>query len=87
MGIFCFGLSHQTAAVDVRERFVIPGSALPDALMRLKSMPGLDEVRGQLRSGFFREVLSKLENWRRIPSVPAVGLSVCPSPLSGSIRA
>jgi glutamyl-tRNA reductase len=43
MGIFCFGLSHQTAAVDVRERFVIPGSALPDALMRLKSMPGLDE--------------------------------------------
>jgi glutamyl-tRNA reductase len=43
MGIFCFGLSHQTAAVDVRERFVIPESALPDALMRLKSMPGLYE--------------------------------------------
>jgi glutamyl-tRNA reductase len=43
MDIFCFGLSHQTAAVDVRERFVIPESALPDALMRLKSMPGLHE--------------------------------------------
>ena len=43
MGIFCFGLSHQTAAVDVREKFVIPESALPDALMRLKSMPGLYE--------------------------------------------
>src|SRR5207244_13210045 len=43
MGIFCFGLSHQTAAVDVRERFVIPESALPDALIRLKSMPGLHE--------------------------------------------
>ena len=43
MSIFCFGLSHQTAAVDVRERFVIPESALPDALMRLKSMPGLHE--------------------------------------------
>jgi glutamyl-tRNA reductase len=43
MGIFCFGLSHQTAAVDVRKRFVIPGPALPDALMRLKSMPGLHD--------------------------------------------
>jgi glutamyl-tRNA reductase len=43
MGIFCFGLSHQTAAVDVRKRFVIPGPPLPDALMRLKSMPGLHE--------------------------------------------
>ena len=41
--MFCFGLSHQTAAVDVRERFAIPESALPDALMRLKSMPGLHE--------------------------------------------
>jgi Glutamyl-tRNA reductase len=27
----------------VRERFVIPESALPDALIRLKSMPGLHE--------------------------------------------
>jgi glutamyl-tRNA reductase len=43
MGIFCFGLSHQTAAVDVRERFAIPESALPDALTRLKSIPGLLE--------------------------------------------
>jgi glutamyl-tRNA reductase len=43
MSIFCFGLSHQTAAVNVRERFVIPESALPDALMRLKSMPDLHE--------------------------------------------
>src|SRR6201997_5086873 len=43
MSIFCFGLSHQTAAVDVRERFAIPESALPDALARLKTMPGLAE--------------------------------------------
>jgi glutamyl-tRNA reductase len=43
MSIFCFGLSHQTAAVDVRERFAIPDSALPDALARLKTMPGLTE--------------------------------------------
>jgi len=43
MSIFCFGLSHQTAAVDVRERFAIPESALPDALARLKTIPGLAE--------------------------------------------
>jgi hypothetical protein len=34
MSIFCFGLSHQTAAVDVRERFAIPESALPEASAR-----------------------------------------------------
>jgi glutamyl-tRNA reductase len=43
MSIFCFGLSHQTAAVDVRERFAISESALPEALARLKMMPGLAE--------------------------------------------
>jgi glutamyl-tRNA reductase len=43
MSIFCFGLSHQTAAVDVRERFAIPESALPEALGRLKMIPGLTE--------------------------------------------
>jgi glutamyl-tRNA reductase len=43
MSIFCFGLSHQTAAVDVRERFAIPESALPEALARLKTMPGVAE--------------------------------------------
>jgi glutamyl-tRNA reductase len=43
MSIFCFGLSHQTAAIDVRERFAIPESALPEALARLKTMPGLTE--------------------------------------------
>src|SRR5258707_1627746 len=44
MSIFCFGLSHQTAAVDVRERFAIPASAISEALARLKTMPGLAEV-------------------------------------------
>ena len=43
MSIFCFGLSHETATVDVRERFAIPESALPEALARLKTMPGLNE--------------------------------------------
>lgn len=43
MSIFCFGVSHKTAAVDVRERFVIRESALPEALARLKTMPGFAE--------------------------------------------
>ena len=43
MSIFCFGLSHQTAAIDVRERFAIPDFGLPEALARLKRMPGLTE--------------------------------------------
>src|SRR5258708_38600451 len=43
MSIYCLGLSDQTAAVEVRERFAIPESALPDALARLKTMSGLAE--------------------------------------------
>jgi glutamyl-tRNA reductase len=43
MRIFCFGLSHRTAAVDVRERFAIPISALPEALAQLKAIPGVTE--------------------------------------------
>jgi glutamyl-tRNA reductase len=43
VNIFCFGLSHQTAALDVRERFAFPESALPDALAQLKTVPGLTE--------------------------------------------
>jgi glutamyl-tRNA reductase len=43
MRIFCFGLSHRTAAVDVRERFAIPISALPEALAQLKVIPGVTE--------------------------------------------
>jgi glutamyl-tRNA reductase len=43
MSIFCFGLSHQTAAVDVRERFAVPVSALPEALAQLKTIPGVTE--------------------------------------------
>ena len=43
MNIFCLGLTHQTAALDVRERFAIPESALPDALAQLKAVPGIAE--------------------------------------------
>jgi glutamyl-tRNA reductase len=40
MSLFCFGLTHQTARLDVRERFTIPNVGLPEALARLKIMPG-----------------------------------------------
>ena len=43
MNIFCFGLSHQIAPVDIRERFVVPNAALPDSLRRLTRVSGVDE--------------------------------------------
>jgi glutamyl-tRNA reductase len=43
MNIFCFGISHQTANVEVRERFAIPHSALADSLMRLAQIRSVEE--------------------------------------------
>jgi glutamyl-tRNA reductase len=43
MNIFCFGISHQTANVEVRERFAIPDSALADSLTRLARISGVQE--------------------------------------------
>ena len=43
MNIFCFGLSHQTAAVDIRERFAISNASLADSLRRLTRISGVDE--------------------------------------------
>src|ERR1700738_5343468 len=43
MNIFCFGISHQTANVEVRERFAIPDSALADSLMRLAQISSVRE--------------------------------------------
>lgn len=43
MNIFCFGISHQTANVEVRERFAIPDSALADSLTRLAQISGIQE--------------------------------------------
>jgi glutamyl-tRNA reductase len=43
MNIFCFGISHQTANVEIRERFAIPDSALADSLTRLAQVPGVQE--------------------------------------------
>jgi glutamyl-tRNA reductase len=43
MNILCFGISHQTANVEVRERFAIPDSALADSLTRLARITGVQE--------------------------------------------
>src|SRR3984885_775892 len=43
MNIFCFGISHQTANVEVRERFAIPDSALADSLTRLAKISSVQE--------------------------------------------
>ena len=43
MNIFCFGISHQRANVEVRERFAIPDSALADSVTRLAQIRSVDE--------------------------------------------
>ena len=43
MNIFCFGISHQTANVEVQERFAIPDSALVESLVRLAKIPNIQE--------------------------------------------
>src|ERR1700686_4932433 len=43
MNIFCFGISHQTANVELRERFALPDSALTDSLIRLAQVQGVQE--------------------------------------------
>ena len=43
MNIVCFGLSHHTAEVDVRERYAFADRELPAALRRLKGLAGVTE--------------------------------------------
>ena len=44
MNIVCFGLSHQTAGVEVRERFALPPLELPAAVRRFREQPGVSEA-------------------------------------------
>lgn len=44
MNIVCFGLSHQTAEVNVRERFAFADAELPAATRRLASLDGVQEA-------------------------------------------
>src|SRR5207247_8651939 len=43
MNIIAVGLNHRTAPVELRERFAVSDSRLPEALVRLKRWPGIDE--------------------------------------------
>jgi glutamyl-tRNA reductase len=43
MNLVCFGLSHHTASIEVREQFAVGDAALPRQLERLKQVPGVDE--------------------------------------------
>jgi glutamyl-tRNA reductase len=43
MNFFVLGVNHKTAPVEVRERFAIPESRLPEALEKLTSMEGIEE--------------------------------------------
>lgn len=44
MNIVCFGLSHRTAAVEVRERFAFADKELPAATLRLRALEGVQEA-------------------------------------------
>lgn len=43
MEIVCFGLSHRTAPIELREKFAIGESALPEVLRDVVHLPGLSE--------------------------------------------
>ena len=43
MNFFVLGVNHKTAPVEVRERFAISESQLPNALAKLTSMEGIEE--------------------------------------------
>jgi len=44
MDVLCFGLSHKTAPVEVRERFAVGDAHLGEAATQLAQAPGLREV-------------------------------------------
>jgi glutamyl-tRNA reductase len=44
MNFSVLGVNHKTAPVQVRERFAIPESRLPDALAKLTAMDGIEEA-------------------------------------------
>ena len=43
MNFIVIGVNHQTAPVEVRERFAIPEERLPEAMKMLASYPGVEE--------------------------------------------
>ncbi len=43
MKVVCLGISHQTASVEVRERFAIPEGEIPVLIPKLLTLPGVHE--------------------------------------------
>lgn len=43
MKVVCLGVSHQTASVEIRERFAIPDGDLPAVIAQLNTLPGIHE--------------------------------------------
>ena len=43
MNLVCFGVSHHTASLEVREQFAVGDAVLTAQLERLKQVPGVDE--------------------------------------------
>src|SRR2546425_3895276 len=52
MNIIAVGLNHRTAPVELRERFAVSESRLPEAMRRLKRWPGINV--GVIRATFNR---------------------------------
>jgi glutamyl-tRNA reductase len=73
MSLLTLGLSHRSAAVEVRERAAFTESELPDALMRLRALGGISEAavlstcnRTEITTVGERDSAARvLEWWRR----------------------
>jgi glutamyl-tRNA reductase len=44
MEVLCFGLSHHTAPVDLREKFAIPDGQVAEVAAQLRAAPGVNEA-------------------------------------------
>ncbi len=44
MNVLCLGVSHQTASVEIRERFAIPDTQLPVVTLEVGALPGVRET-------------------------------------------
>ena len=82
MALLTLGLSHRTASVEVRERLAFTEADLPDALTRLRALPGVSEAailstcnRTEIHAVAAPEDEGNLiEWWRRERQVPVASL-------------
>ncbi len=78
MALITLGLSHHRAPIEARERLAFTDSDLPDALVRLRALPGVDEAailstcnRTEIMAVTSLEEESRLiEWWRREREAP-----------------